>query len=166
MAGVDPKALSVQLAAAATLMDDGKWDQALAAYHEIKTKVPSLSLVNLQIGNAYLAKHAYTEAEAAFQEVLKADDVDPNGLFAMGTLKEAQGQGPAAREWYEKASAADPHWTRPLMRLAAVSRAAGDTAAAGKYLSAVIAIDPASADAAEAASLQKQLTGAASAPHQ
>ena len=54
LAGVDSKSLSAQLAAAAALFDEGRFDQALAAYREIKARVPALTLVNLQIGNIYL----------------------------------------------------------------------------------------------------------------
>ena len=56
LAGVDSKSLSAQLAAAAVLYDEGRHDQAIAAYREIKARAPALSLVNVQIGNSYLAK--------------------------------------------------------------------------------------------------------------
>ena len=105
LAGVDSKALSAQLAAAAVLYDEGRHDQAIAAYREIKTRAPALSLVNVQIGNSYLAKKSYAEAEAAFQEALKGDAVDANALFAMGALREAQGNTAEAQSWYQKASA-------------------------------------------------------------
>ena len=91
LAGVDSKSLSAQLAAAAALLDEGRYDQAMAAYRDIKARAPALTLVNLQIGNAHLAKKSYAEAEAAFQEILKSDAEDANGLFAMGALREAQG---------------------------------------------------------------------------
>ena len=74
LAGVDSKSLSAQLAAAAALYDEGRYDQAIAAYREIKTRAPALTLVNLQIGNSYLAKKSYAEADAAFQEALKDDE--------------------------------------------------------------------------------------------
>jgi tetratricopeptide (TPR) repeat protein len=157
LAGVDVKSLSVQLASAAALMDEGRYDQAIAAYRDIKTKTPALTLVSLQLGNAYLAKKSYTEAEAAFQEVLKADAADPSGLFAMGAVKEAQGSAAEAQNWYQKASTADAIWTKPLMRLASLARTMGDSAAAIRYLTRVIDLDPASADAEQAVSLQKQI---------
>ena len=75
----------------------------------------------------------------------------------MGSVKEAQGNAVEAKDWYQKASTADGYWTRPLMKLAALARAGGDKAAAGKYLAKVIELDPASADAVQAAALQKQL---------
>ena len=115
-----------------------------------------MSLVNVQIGNSYLAKKSYAEAEAAFQEALKDDAVDPNALFAMGALKEAQGDTAEAQSWYQKASAADKVWTRPLMKLAEIAAAAGDRATASRHLARVIDIDAASPDGQSAAALLKQ----------
>jgi TolA-binding protein len=157
MAGVDVKLLTLQLTAAAAMYDEGRYDQAISAYRDIRTKVPSLTLVNLQLGNAYLMKKSYGEAESAFQELLKSNADDANGLFAMGAVKEAQGNAAQARDWYQKASSADAFWTRPLMRLATLARAGGDNAAATKYFSKVIDLDPGSADAVQAQAMQKQL---------
>ena len=157
LAGVDSKALSTQLAAAAAMYDEGRFDQALAAYRDIKAKAPALSLVNLQIGNVYMAKKSYAEAEAAFQEILKNDAEDPNGLFAMGALREAQGNAAEAQSWYQKASSADALWTRPLMKLATLARASGDRAAAGRYLTQVINLDPSSPDAKQATDMQREI---------
>ena len=157
LAGIDSKALSSQLASAAALLDEGRYDQAITAYTSIKAKAPALTLVNLPLGNAYLGKKSYGEAEAVFQEILKADQTSPDGLFAVGTVREAQGNAADAQTWYQKASTADGKWTRPLMKLAALARAAGDRAAALRYLTRVIDLDPASADAIQAISLQKQL---------
>ena len=70
MAGVDVKLVTSQLAAAAVMFDEGRYDQAITAYRDIRTKVPSLTLVNLQLGNAYLMKKSYPEAEAACRAAL------------------------------------------------------------------------------------------------
>jgi tetratricopeptide (TPR) repeat protein len=156
LAGVDSKALSAQLAAAAVLYDEGRHDQAIAAYREIKSRAPALSLVNVQIGNAYMAKQSYAEAEAAYLEALTGDGADANGLFAMGALREAQGNTAEAQSWYLKASDADVLWTQPLMKLAALANAAGDRATASKHLMRVIEIDPASPDGQSAAAQLKQ----------
>jgi tetratricopeptide (TPR) repeat protein len=153
LAGIDSKSLSAQLAAAAVLYDEGRHDQAIAAYREIKLRAPALSLVNVQIGNSYLAKKSYAEAEAAYQDVLKSDSADSNALFAMGALREAQGNAAEAQSWYQKAAAADAIWTRPLMKLAALATAAGDRATAAKHLARVIDIDANSPDGQSAATL-------------
>jgi tetratricopeptide (TPR) repeat protein len=155
LAGVDSKSLSSQLAAAAVLYDEGRHDQAIAAYREIKARAPALSLVNVQIGNSLLAKKSYAEAEAAYQEALKSDPADPNALLAMGLLREAQGNAADAETWFQKAASADAVWTRPLMKLAALASAAGDRATASRHLARVIAIDPNSPDAQQAAALMK-----------
>ncbi len=156
LAGVDSKSLTAQLAAAAVLYDEGRYDQAIAAYREIKARAPALSLVNMQIGNSYLAKKSHAEAEAAYQEVLKSDAADANGLFAMGKLREAQGNTADARTWYERAAAADATWTQPPMKLAALASAAGDRTTASRHLTRVIEIDPGSQDGQQAATLLKQ----------
>ena len=155
LAGLDSKSLAVQLAAAAALYDDGRHDQAIAAYREIKARAPALSLVNMQIGNSYLAKQSFAEAESAYQDVLKSDSGDSNGLYAMGALREAQGNSAEAKDWYEKASAADTTWTRPLMKLAALASAAGDRATASRHLTRVVEIDESSPDGQQAAALLK-----------
>ena len=155
LAGVDSKSLSAQLAAAAALYDEGRHDEAIAAYREIKSRAPALSLANVQIGNSLLAKKSYTDAETAFQEALTADPADANALFAMGTLKEAQGNTADARNWYEKAAGADGSWTRPLMKLAAIASAAGDRATASRHLTRVVEMDPGSPDGQSAATLLK-----------
>ena len=111
--------------------------------------------MNLQIGNIYLTRKSYGEAEAAFQEILKSDAEDANGLFAMGSLREAQGNMNEAQTWYQKAAHADVVWTRPLMRLASIATAAGDRATASRHLTRVIDLDPASADAQQAAAMLK-----------
>jgi len=157
MAGVDSKLLLSQLTAASAMFDEGRYDQAIVAYRDIRAKVPSLTLVSLQLGNAYLMKKSYPEAESAFQEVLKASAEDANGLFAMGRVKEAEGSAAEARDWYQKASSADGLWTKPLMKLAVLARNGGDKTTAGKYLAKVIDLDPTSADGVEAVALQKQL---------
>lgn len=157
MAGVDAKLLSTQLATAAAMFDEGRYDQAIAAYLDIRTKVPALTLVNLQLGNAYMMKKSYPDAEAAFREILTANATDANCLFAMGTAKETEGNAAEAEDWYQKASTADPFWSRPLMKLASLARQGGDKAAAARYLTQVIDMDPGSADAIQALTIQKQI---------
>jgi tetratricopeptide (TPR) repeat protein len=155
LAGVDSKTLSAQLAAAAVLYDEGRYDQAIAAYREIKSRAPALSVVNVQIGNSYAAKKSYAEAEAAYQEALKSDPGESNALFAMGMLREAQGNAAEAQSWYQRASAADAVWTRPLMKLASLAHAAGDRATASQHLKRVVELDANSPDGQSAAALLK-----------
>ena len=66
------------------MRDAGQFDQALAAYQEIYTKNPTLTSLNLVVGDVYRRKAAQTtdntakaalldRAAQAYNEVLKAD---------------------------------------------------------------------------------------------
>ena len=56
---------------AATLRDQGRIDQALAAYQDIRTKNPKLTSVNLVIGDLYRRKAAQEKDPAARQALLR-----------------------------------------------------------------------------------------------
>jgi Tfp pilus assembly protein PilF len=72
-------------------------------------------------------------------------------------VKASAGQLDEAAKWYEKASATDPSWGRPLHRLGMLALQKGDKAGATKYLALVIAVDPVSAEAALAKATLDQL---------
>lgn len=157
LAGVDSKGLGQQLTAAGALMDSGQYDQAIAAYRDIKTRLPVMTSVSIQLGKAYVGKKSYTEAEAAFQELLKLNAEDADGCYGMGTLREAQGRPSEAVDWYKKAAASDVLWTTPLLKLAVIARTSGDRDSALRYVTRVLELDPTSPDATQARALQKQL---------
>ena len=56
---------------AATLRDQGRIDQALAAYQDIRAKNPKLTSVNLVIGDLYRRKAAQEKDPAARQALLR-----------------------------------------------------------------------------------------------
>ena len=73
-----------QLAAANALRDEGRYEQALAAYQEIRTKNPKLSTINMVIAGVYRTRAAretdaavrrtlLTEAIGAYTQALQAD---------------------------------------------------------------------------------------------
>jgi tetratricopeptide (TPR) repeat protein len=157
LAGANPRLISTQLAAADTLFTDGRYDDAIAAYQKIKAQTPALTVVSLQLGNAYLQKKDYDRADAEFQEVLKSNAANASACFNLGEVKTARGSLDEAAAWYEKATAADPVWTKPLMRLAVLARDKGNREAAIGYLKKVVALDPNSAEATQATSLLGQL---------
>ena len=112
-----------------------------------------LSEASYKVGVYYYRVKWWPGAVDRFREVLKNDPADANGLLAMGLLREAQGNAADARSWYEKAAAADPTWTRPLMKLAELARAAGDRATASRHLTRVIEMDAGSTDGQQAETL-------------
>ena len=60
---------------------------------------------------------------------------------------EAQTDIREAARWYEKASAADPYWGKPLYKLGLLAAKKGDGASASKLMDQVIAVDPSSPEA-------------------
>ena len=78
-------------------------------------------------------------------------------LFNSGEAAFASGNTTEAADWYQKATAADPAWGKPLFKLALVSLNTGDTAAAVQYLEQVIAVDPNSEEGVQASALITQL---------
>ena len=157
LAGVNPRLISTQLTAADGLYDAGRYDEAIAAYRKIQSQTPALTVVGLQLGNAYLQKKDYDSAETEYQAVLKSDPANGSACYNLGDVRAARGALSEATDWYERAARSDPLWTKPLMKLAAIARDAGNREVAIGYLKKVVAIDPGSAEAAQASSLLGQL---------
>ena len=85
--GALPSNIQAQIAAANMLRDQGRLDQAISAYQEIRTRHASLTSVNLVLGATYRRKAALeTDASArraaldraidCYTELLKADPGD------------------------------------------------------------------------------------------
>jgi hypothetical protein len=100
--GPIPNALVVnvqqQIAAANALRDDGRYDQALAAYQDIRAKNPKLSYVGLVIAGLYreraaketnpAARKALLElAISSYDEVLKADAANERAVAELATTR-------------------------------------------------------------------------------
>lgn len=76
LAGVSPeqlKAIHADLASAEAAMLAGNFDAAIAQYQAVKTKIPTLTAINLAIGQLYRRKKDYDSAIKAYQELITAD---------------------------------------------------------------------------------------------
>ena len=85
---------------AATLREQGRLDQALAAYHDIRAKNPKLTSVNLVIGDLYRRKATQEkdpearqallrQALDAYDVVLKADATNERALAESAAVRAA-----------------------------------------------------------------------------
>jgi len=158
LARVDPQSIRTELAAAEASLVAGRYDEAIAAYESIRTRVPALSVVGLQLGNAYLQKKDYDRAEAEFTRVLKSEAATAAACYNLGEAKAARGLPDEAAAWYQKSAEADPLWTKPLMKLAVLAQNQGNREAAIGYLKQVVALDPGSAEGARAAAALERLS--------
>lgn len=191
LAGVNTKELQKELEAADALYSAGQYEQAIAAYRAVLAKAPALTLINLQIGNAYRQMKQLDRALEAYEEVLKAHPDDERAIVAigmtslekgdldaaetmlakaaerpgasrevfynLGEVKFAKNQPAEALRWYERAHETDPAWGKPLFKLGLVALNRGDKLGAAKYFEKLLAVDPSSAEAAQAKVVLDQL---------
>jgi Carboxypeptidase regulatory-like domain/Tetratricopeptide repeat len=158
LAGVNMRPLREDLAAADEAFTAGDMDAAIALYSAVLERAPGLTLVRLQIGNAYRRKQDDPKAIEAFEAVLKTDPGNGTALCRLGEIKSDEGQLDAARDLYRKAAAAEPEWTTPLLRLGSMALEQGDMEGADSLLKKVLALDPQSPDAMAAESLLSRVS--------
>ena len=182
--GLDPIAIEQELEAADAAFNTQQWDQAITGYNELLAKLPQLTNLHLQIGNALQQKAEYQDAIVSYERVLADDpenEIARSGiarsklamgdfeaasaelaaaasglsasredLYNLGELEFANGAIDAAAGWYEKATAVDPAWGKPLFKLALVALNKGDTETAKKFFQQVVDVDPSSEEGAQA----------------
>jgi predicted TPR repeat methyltransferase len=78
-------------------------------------------------------------------------------FFTLGEIEAARGNTDEAVKWYEKASADDPNWGKPLLKLGLTSLNKGDRTDAAAKMQRVMTVDPTSAEAAQAKTVIEQL---------
>jgi tetratricopeptide (TPR) repeat protein len=94
---LDPAILK-QLLAANALRDDGRFEQAIAAYQEIRAKNPKFTSVNLALGSAYRAQANKERDPAARRALLdRAIESYSEALKAEGGSERARLEIEAAR---------------------------------------------------------------------
>ena len=109
LGNMQAKDLQNELAAADQLFNQKKFDDAIAAYRSILDKAPTLSVINLQIGNAFLNKNDYLSAIGAYNDLLKVDPTTPKGSSALPKRRSRA----AIRTWRRLPSRKPPTIRRP-----------------------------------------------------
>jgi Tfp pilus assembly protein PilF len=100
------------------------------------------------------------DGKAAEESLLHAAENAGAGreiFYNLGELTLARNAAEDAARWYQKASTADPYWGKPLYKLGLLAQRNGDSARASKLMDQVIAVDPASPEAALAKSSLESL---------
>lgn len=142
LGGIVAKDLQADLNGADALYAQGKWDEAIAAYKTILTKVPIITAINLQIASAYRQKHDYAAATAAYNEVLTTEPGNVAARVEMAMTALERGNAETAEEILRQA-AADASATREVFyRLGEVKLAAHDTDGAATWFQKAADADP------------------------
>jgi hypothetical protein len=96
--GALDKDVQQQIASANALRDEGRLDQAIAAYGDIRAKNPKLTAVSLVLGDAYRKKATeerdpavrrtlLTQALTAYTDALKGDDTNERAKAAVDAAR-------------------------------------------------------------------------------
>jgi Tfp pilus assembly protein PilF len=102
LAGVNPKDLLADLQSASKLFNDGKLNEAIAAYQAIATKAPALTLVNMQIANIYRQKNDYDSAAKYYERAAELDPASSRPILELGLMALNKGDRDEAARLMEK----------------------------------------------------------------
>lgn len=84
------------------LFDEGKYDEARAAYEKILAENPDAYIVNTNIGNCYFQQEEYDLAIEKYNLVLEQAPDDYNTFLNIGNAMANKGENELALEWYNK----------------------------------------------------------------
>lgn len=138
----------VQLQIAAASIGKKDYVAALAAYRELLQAAPAND--SAAIGMATLQRELgdVKAAEVTLIEAAKAEGAGREVFYALGELVSVDGRPGQAADWFQKASAADPYWGKPLYQLGQSAMNRGDRSAATDYWQRTVKVDPTSPEAA------------------
>lgn len=169
--GLDVFQLEADLEAADAAYADENYRAAIAGYEQVLEVLPDLPVLNLQIGNAYLAIGADEEAMAAYETFAEADPTNVDvkaaiertkrmmaemetftsrNLYDLAELAVANGELSRAGTLYERAARLDPTSEKPVFKLAVLAMQRGHEELAKQHYQKVVELAPDSEEGMEA----------------
>jgi Flp pilus assembly protein TadD len=143
LGNVQARDLQSDLLAADLLFNQRKYDEAIAAYRTIMAKAPTLSVINLQIGNAFLNKKDYDSAVTAYNDLLRVDPNNAKGIVGIAKAELARGNVDGAEAALLKAADNPAASSREVFdSLADIKNNKGDTDEAVKWYKKASDADP------------------------
>ena len=146
----------VNLQVGAAYRNKKDYDGALAAYNDLLKADPNSDKARVGVGQTYLEKGDLAAAASALNQGAQQGG-SKEIFFTLGEIEAARGNTDAAVQWYQKATAEDPNWGKPLLKLGLASLSKGDKADAAAKMQRVLTVDPTSAEAAQAKTVMEQL---------
>jgi tetratricopeptide (TPR) repeat protein len=157
IAGRTPALSVVNLQIAAAYRNKKDYDNALAAYNALLAVDPNNEKAKVGISLTSIERGDLQAAEDMLMKAASGSSVGRDVFYALGDVKSTKREPDEAAKWYEKASAADPSWGKPLYQLGVLALDKGDRANATKLFDRVIAVDPTSPEAGRARTSLEQL---------
>ena len=84
------------------LFNEGKYEEAIAAFEKILSGYPDAFIVNKNIGNSYFQMEKYDKAEEYYLKVLEKDPQNSEAMLLIGNCYTNRGDNAKALEWYNK----------------------------------------------------------------
>lgn len=141
MEGLDPDEIEAELEAADAAFNAEDWDAAIAGYTSLMEKLPQLTNLYSQIGQAYRARGDYQEALEAFEMRLATDPDNENVSADIARTKLAMGDFSAQEELAAAASGLDAS-REDLYNLGELEFAQGAVDAAAGWYEKAAMVDP------------------------
>jgi Tfp pilus assembly protein PilF len=141
-AAVDLGKLTADLNAAAALAEQGRMDEAVAAYEAIAAAAPQVPLVHLKLAAAYRKKGDTAKAEASFRKSIELDPGFVDGYVSLATLLAESGKRDQAIAVVRQGAAANEKSGRLPYALGVLEVSAGDNAAAREAFLKAESLDP------------------------
>lgn len=145
-----PVLTAINLQIGSAFRNKKDYDAALAAYNDILRAEPGNDRARIEIAMTALERGDAATAEKALLEAAGEATAPREVFYALGEVKLAANDAAAAGGWFEKASAADPFWAKPLVKLGEAAIKRGDSTSAARLLARALEVDPTSPEAAAA----------------
>ncbi|MFO0682030.1 MAG: tetratricopeptide repeat protein [Sandaracinus sp.] len=155
----DPDA-SARLARAERLRNEGRYEEAIAAYREAMTAYPALAPYRFAIGELLFELQRYQEAAGVFAEIVRAEPQHAQAWSGLGRAAHLVGEDGHAIAALEQAIALAPEWSEPLYEAAVLYAERGDHARAEDRLRRALAREPKLVQAADDEGLLERYPGA------
>src|SRR4029077_19346890 len=108
------------------------------------------------VGQTYMEKGDLGAAANALNQAAQQGG-SKELLLTLGEIEAARGNPDEAVKWYQKASADDPNWGKPLLKLGLTALNKGDRTDAAAKMQRVIPVDPTSPEAVQAKTVMDTL---------
>jgi tetratricopeptide (TPR) repeat protein len=147
--------LNLQVAQAYRAKKD--YESAIAIYEALLKAEPSLERVYVELGNIYMQKGDFDKAEVTLEKAASSLSAGREVFYNLGEVHFSKGEMDEAAKYFQTAAERDPTWPKPLLKLGLVALNKGDKVGALAMMEKVIALDPNSAEAAQAKAMIEQV---------
>lgn len=152
-----PALTALHLQIGALYRNQKQYDKAMEAYKKVPAGDSNADKATIEIGMTQLEMNDLAGAETTLLSVAQSTSANKEVFYNLGEVKFAKGETEEAVKYYQRASDIDPNWGKPLFKLGLARLQKADTAGTIEIMNKVIAVDPNSAEAAQAKGLIEQL---------